>query len=223
MTDTSSDSGFLPTIVLARRGLNPNVHLQVFDQEFHAHSMILKTNSDFFRSFFDSADKTLPASEPRFKYMWVTKVDDDGTWSLVWEHAKVGYNGPHNHNLGLHLHVSRSRDKIPLVINYYSAIYTCSRCSFLLTVSVERPQRSERNTCNRRSFSDQRLQNTPVRNVQQANNSRVCCTSNTLYRASRLLSLPSNVLKSRNLCYYEQPQISGIYSTRMWQLARNSV
>ncbi|CAG8962365.1 hypothetical protein HYFRA_00014162 [Hymenoscyphus fraxineus] len=88
MAESPRDTDDPAPIVLARRNLHPDVHLQVFDQQFHAHSMALKMNSEFFRSFFDSADKNQPASDPEFKYMWVTKVDDDGSWSLVWEHAK---------------------------------------------------------------------------------------------------------------------------------------
>ncbi|CAG8980149.1 hypothetical protein HYALB_00013504 [Hymenoscyphus albidus] len=92
MTESLRDTDDPAPIVLARRNMHPDVHLQVFDQQFHVHSMALKMHSEFFRSFFDSADKNQPASDPEFKYMWVTKVDDDGNWSLVWEHAKVCLN-----------------------------------------------------------------------------------------------------------------------------------
>jgi len=62
----------------------PDCRLQVFDQIFYVDSLILKTHSGFFRMFFDSPDKTLSTFRGPYKYMWVTRVDDDGRgWNLV--------------------------------------------------------------------------------------------------------------------------------------------
>ncbi|KAE8450679.1 hypothetical protein EG329_006024 [Mollisiaceae sp. DMI_Dod_QoI] len=49
--------------------------------------MILKMRSAFFRKFLDSPGKLVSSdtsgSKKDFKYEWVTKVDEDGTWGLV--------------------------------------------------------------------------------------------------------------------------------------------
>lgn len=77
------------TIVLTARGLESDVRLHVLNYTiFHVYSVVLKMNSAFFFKFLDSAEKTTlqavtaPISG-RFKHDWVTKVDDDGTWSLI--------------------------------------------------------------------------------------------------------------------------------------------
>ncbi|RDW76122.1 hypothetical protein BP5796_06943 [Coleophoma crateriformis] len=69
-------------------GLQPDLRLEVFDSdEFHVHSTIMKLHSAFFRRFLDSPDKTADPSMPvrrgAFKYNWITKVDEDGSWALV--------------------------------------------------------------------------------------------------------------------------------------------
>lgn len=73
-----------PTVFFAR-GLTPDVRLHVLDRAvLHVHSVVLKLQSNFFLKFLDSPDKTTAVSVPGgLKYEWVTKVDDDGTWSLV--------------------------------------------------------------------------------------------------------------------------------------------
>ena len=38
-------------------GYEPDCRFTVFGQEFHAHSIVLKLKSAFFRKFFDSRDK----------------------------------------------------------------------------------------------------------------------------------------------------------------------
>lgn len=64
-------------------GSEPDVRLKVFDVvEFHVHSVLLKMHSAFFRAFLDSPEKIVPAST-EFKYEWVTKFDNDGSWHLV--------------------------------------------------------------------------------------------------------------------------------------------
>ncbi|CAG8959314.1 hypothetical protein HYFRA_00013084 [Hymenoscyphus fraxineus] len=85
-------------IIFQAPGLQPDIRLKVFDNEFIAHSQILKLYSAFFRKFLDSPDKQLNhdvqahdrsrgmdghVDNGKFKYEWVTEVDDDGTWSLV--------------------------------------------------------------------------------------------------------------------------------------------
>ncbi|CAG8979713.1 hypothetical protein HYALB_00013403 [Hymenoscyphus albidus] len=79
-------------------GLQPDIRLKVFDDEFIAHSLMLKLYSAFFRKFLDSSDKQpnhdvqahdrsggmdSHVSNGTFKYEWVTEINDDGTWSLV--------------------------------------------------------------------------------------------------------------------------------------------
>lgn len=80
-----------PPIVFQSPGIQPDVRLKVFNTEFHVHSTILKLYSAFFRKFLDSPDKAQVTAEPanlsistrmpiaptRFKYEWVTKMDDD--------------------------------------------------------------------------------------------------------------------------------------------------
>ena len=74
-------------IIFKVRDLNADVRLRAFDTEFHVHSVILKIHSAFFFKFLNSADKTavLANSTPvgGFKYEWVTKIDEGGSWSLV--------------------------------------------------------------------------------------------------------------------------------------------
>jgi hypothetical protein len=62
-----------------------DVRLRVFRTEYHVHSWILKMHSAFFFKFLDSPDKdhSRPTPAGGFKYEWITKVDDDGTWGLV--------------------------------------------------------------------------------------------------------------------------------------------
>lgn len=70
-------------ITLTARGLIADVRLHALDlAEFHVHSVILKMQSNFFFKFLDSVDNST-ATGGRFKYEWITKVDDDGSWSLV--------------------------------------------------------------------------------------------------------------------------------------------
>jgi hypothetical protein len=80
-------------IIFKARGLNVDVRLRAFETEFQVHSVILKIHSAFFFKFLDSADKTTTLANATpvggFKYEWVTKVDEDGSWALV---AKVKAN-----------------------------------------------------------------------------------------------------------------------------------
>jgi lipocalin len=71
-------------ISFATAGIKPDTSITVFDQAFHVYSLFLKIHSTFFRKFLDSPEKKGNTStNPAFQYEWVTKVDDDGTWSLV--------------------------------------------------------------------------------------------------------------------------------------------
>jgi hypothetical protein len=77
-------------VIFNARGSKLDVRLEVFNTMFHAHLSILKLNSHFFFTLFDSADKTSaqaaaggPPSKG-FKYEWVTKIVDNGAdWQLV--------------------------------------------------------------------------------------------------------------------------------------------
>jgi hypothetical protein len=77
----------MPGPIIFKARVNADVHLRAFDTDFHVHSVILKIHSAFFSKFLDSADKTATLTNPTpvgcFKYEWVTKVDEDGTWGLV--------------------------------------------------------------------------------------------------------------------------------------------
>jgi hypothetical protein len=70
-------------------GLKPDICLKVFDQEYHADSILIKLHSAFFRTFLDSPDKIVStdaaeANPPRgFQYEWATKVDEGGSWQLI--------------------------------------------------------------------------------------------------------------------------------------------
>jgi hypothetical protein len=69
-------------------GLKQDVRLKVFDIDSHVNSVILKLYSGFFRKFLDSPEKNIPASA-EFAYEWVTKIDKDGSWHLVWAASEV--------------------------------------------------------------------------------------------------------------------------------------
>lgn len=89
-----------PPTVFQAAGLQPDVRLKVFDEQFIVHSPILKLYSTFFLKFLDSPDKQLnhdvvcpslangrifTVVPSTFKYEWVTEVEDDGGWHLVAE------------------------------------------------------------------------------------------------------------------------------------------
>ncbi|EPE24699.1 hypothetical protein GLAREA_08552 [Glarea lozoyensis ATCC 20868] len=64
----------------------PDTHLRVFTQTFEVHSQILKEHSEFFRAFLDSSEKDQSAfPQEGIRYKWITHVDEDGSWCLVWE------------------------------------------------------------------------------------------------------------------------------------------
>jgi hypothetical protein len=82
----SNDEPAMPgPVVFAARGLESDVRLRVFNTEFYVHSTMLKLHSAFFFKFLGSPDKTPPVTvEPgAVKYEWATKIDEDGSWSLV--------------------------------------------------------------------------------------------------------------------------------------------
>lgn len=64
-------------------GMQPDARLQVFGVDFHVHSTMLRIHSAFFRKFLDSIDKQPPAPGALFKYDYITKIEEDGTWVLV--------------------------------------------------------------------------------------------------------------------------------------------
>jgi hypothetical protein len=68
-------------IVFKRPGMKVDISLEDFRQEYHAHSILLKLHSTFFRSFLDSPDKTNAKKKPAFgfRHEWITRVDADGS------------------------------------------------------------------------------------------------------------------------------------------------
>lgn len=69
-------------IVFVARGLPLDTRLDVLGTEFHVHSAILKMKSNFFFKFMDSPDKTVD-NKSEFKYEWISRIDEDGSWALV--------------------------------------------------------------------------------------------------------------------------------------------
>jgi hypothetical protein len=57
MATSTSPSVAPPPVIFKALGINPDVCLEVFGTRFHVHSMALKLHSQFFLTFFDSADK----------------------------------------------------------------------------------------------------------------------------------------------------------------------
>ncbi|TVY73406.1 hypothetical protein LSUE1_G008360 [Lachnellula suecica] len=49
-----------------------DVRLEVFGQEFHVHSVLLKQQSAFFYTFLDSPDKTPAPASALFRYGYVS-------------------------------------------------------------------------------------------------------------------------------------------------------
>jgi hypothetical protein len=89
VSSTAAEADQLAPIVFSLHDIKPDVYLQVFEQAFHVHSLVLKSQSEFFYKYLDSPDKVPLGPLAEFKYQWVTKVDEDGTWSLVAENEQV--------------------------------------------------------------------------------------------------------------------------------------
>jgi hypothetical protein len=90
MTSKSSDKAdTLAPVVFALHDIKPDVCLQALGQTFHVHSLVLKSQSMFFYKYLDSPDKHTTIYHGQFKYNWVTKVDEDGSWSLIAKTEKV--------------------------------------------------------------------------------------------------------------------------------------
>jgi hypothetical protein len=87
---TTDDTKERKVIKFTSPGLKHDVRLKVFDIDFHVHSVILKLYSGFFRKFFDSPEKKIPEST-EFAYEYVTQIDEDGSWHLVWAESKVRF------------------------------------------------------------------------------------------------------------------------------------
>jgi hypothetical protein len=71
-------------------GLKHDVRLKVFNVDFHVHSVILKLYPGFFRKFLDSPEKEIPTSD-EFTYGWVTQIDEDGSWHIIWTESKARF------------------------------------------------------------------------------------------------------------------------------------
>jgi hypothetical protein len=59
----------------------PDTRLTVFKHEFHVHSRILQTHSEFFRTFMARAENN-PHSNSQFVYDYIAQVDKDSAWGL---------------------------------------------------------------------------------------------------------------------------------------------
>jgi hypothetical protein len=94
MSPTSpSDAKIQKPIIFSIPHMTPDVRLQVFDQPFHVHSMVLRIHSSFFRTFLDSADKAnIATTSSAFPYDYVTELDADRQgWNLVRSEKKVSF------------------------------------------------------------------------------------------------------------------------------------
>jgi hypothetical protein len=72
-------------IIFTTPGIEPDVALHVFNQEFLVYSGLLKIHSDFFRKFLEPCGGKLPTStSPFITSQWFTKIDEDClSWSLT--------------------------------------------------------------------------------------------------------------------------------------------
>ncbi|KAN0093784.1 hypothetical protein V8E51_016968 [Hyaloscypha variabilis] len=72
-------------IIFTTPDMRPDVGLQVFNQQFHVYSGVLKIHSGFFRKYLEPSGGLLPTStSPTLSSEWFTKVDADGkSWSLT--------------------------------------------------------------------------------------------------------------------------------------------
>ncbi|EPE24703.1 hypothetical protein GLAREA_08556 [Glarea lozoyensis ATCC 20868] len=86
---TEHDFARLKPLVFRLHCMKPDMRIQVFEQIFHIHSVILKAHSEFFHKYLDSPDKKRAEPMSAFKYSWVTQIDDDGSWSLTAEQNTV--------------------------------------------------------------------------------------------------------------------------------------
>lgn len=112
-----------PPVIFKSFGMPADVRFTVFDEEFHVHSMVLKTNSAFFCKFLHPVNKNgasvaaghamelqhgragMGAGTSRFQYEWVSQLDVDGKdWHLVYASG----NG-----VGLKLFLSHPRNTNP--------------------------------------------------------------------------------------------------------------
>jgi hypothetical protein len=75
-------------IIFTSPDMRPDVSLQVFNQQFHVYSGVLKIHSGFFRNSLEPSGGLLPIStSPTISSEWFTKVDADGkSWSLTSDH-----------------------------------------------------------------------------------------------------------------------------------------
>jgi hypothetical protein len=87
---TAKPADIAPIKFSLHRAAKPDVCLQALGQTFHVHSLVLKSQSEFFYTYLDSPDKKKQTgSTAQFAYQWFTKVDSDGTWSLIAQNDNV--------------------------------------------------------------------------------------------------------------------------------------
>ena len=71
-----------PPIKFISPGFTADTCINVFGQDYHVNSMILKLHSSYFRKFLDSADKPNAPATAIFKYNYGTVVDADDIWAV---------------------------------------------------------------------------------------------------------------------------------------------
>lgn len=65
-------------------GHTPDTRFMLFNEtEIHVHSVILKLHSAFFRKFLDSPDKKPAEASAKFRYEWVSEIEEDGDWHMI--------------------------------------------------------------------------------------------------------------------------------------------
>ncbi|ATZ50446.1 hypothetical protein BCIN_05g07970 [Botrytis cinerea B05.10] len=79
--DADGNEKIAEPIVLHQPGFLNDVRLVVFGQVYHAHSIILKLNSKYFRSALEWGEKhAIPLGN--FRYNFTSVVDEDGFWLM---------------------------------------------------------------------------------------------------------------------------------------------
>ncbi|KAI9648199.1 hypothetical protein NHQ30_002831 [Ciborinia camelliae] len=90
--DQTEDSRMCPKLKIFSLPDNqtPDTRFVLFGEtEIQLHSVILKLHSEFFRKFLDSPDKKPAEASAKFRYEWVSEIEEDGTWHMVDKsHAK---------------------------------------------------------------------------------------------------------------------------------------
>ncbi|TEY31294.1 hypothetical protein BOTCAL_0804g00020 [Botryotinia calthae] len=106
-------------------GHKADVKLSVFDGlEIHAHSVLLKLHSAFFRRFLDLQMYNKDGKGENtgvFKYEWATVYDDDGSWSLF-DARNIKHNSPNSNWMSRKLRDTREAHELAF-INFIGTFY----------------------------------------------------------------------------------------------------